>query len=106
LRRGELYRVRHPAGDPKKARVFVVVSRNPLIQSRFSTVICAPVVSVGERLSTQVAVGPPEGLKHPSWILCDGLTSIEKSRLTEYVGSLSAGKLRELNAALRAALEL
>ena len=42
--RGELYQVRHPAGDPersdvciKRARVFIVVSRQALIDSRFST---------------------------------------------------------------------
>jgi mRNA-degrading endonuclease toxin of MazEF toxin-antitoxin module len=69
-------------------------------------VICAPVVSAGEWLATQVPVGPSEGLKHPSWILCDGLASIEKVRLTDYVGTLSAGKMRELSAALRAALDL
>ena len=44
MTRGELYRVRHPSSrDPKRARVFVVVSRQALMESRFSTVICAPV---------------------------------------------------------------
>jgi mRNA interferase MazF len=43
MRRGELYRVRGPPGDSKPARVFVVVSRQPLIDSNYSTVICAPV---------------------------------------------------------------
>ena len=42
MNRGELYRVAHPsARDPKKYRVFVVVSRQVLIDSRFSSVICA-----------------------------------------------------------------
>ena len=31
MRRGEFYRVRRPPGDPKPARVFVVVSRQPLV---------------------------------------------------------------------------
>lgn len=106
MRRGELYRVRHPSGDPKRARVFVVVSREALIRSRFSTVVCAPVLTLGEGLSTQVEVGPSEGLKHRSWIFCDGLASIEKSRLTDFVGSLPPTGLRDLNRALRAALEL
>jgi mRNA interferase MazF len=44
MKRGDLYRVAGPSGgDPKKYRVFVVVSRPALIASRFSTVICAPV---------------------------------------------------------------
>ena len=106
MRRGDLYRVRHPSGDPKRARVFVVVSRSGLIRSKYSTVICAPVLTLGESLTTQVAVGAADGLKHASWITCDGLTSIEKSRLTDCVGSLAPDGLRDLNAALRSALDL
>jgi mRNA interferase MazF len=106
MRRGDLYRVFRPGGDPKQYRTFAVVSRQPLIDSRFSTVVCAPVFSSGEGLSTQVAIGPPEGLKHPSWIMCDNLVSIRKSELTDFVGSLSKSKLAELNQALRMALDL
>jgi mRNA interferase MazF len=101
-----LYRVRRPPGDPKPARTFVVVSRQALIESKYSTVICAPVFFERHGLSTQVAVGRGEGLKHDSAIHCDGLISIERSRLTDYVGELSAAKVREVDRALRAALDL
>lgn len=60
----------------------------------------------GEGLTTQVTVGPAEGLKHQSWITCDGLTSVERAKLTDFVGSLSPTKLRELDRALRSALDL
>ena len=106
MKRGELYRVHKPHADPKSHRVFVVVSRQVLVESRFSTVICAPVFSAGEDLSTQVAVGPAEGLKHPSWIMCDNLVSLRKADLTQYVGSLHKTKIAELNVALRMALDL
>ncbi|HEY6290435.1 MAG TPA: type II toxin-antitoxin system PemK/MazF family toxin [Terriglobia bacterium] len=59
--------------------------------------ICAPVFSSGAGLSTQVAVGPDEGLKHSSWIMCDNLVSLRKSDLTDYVGSLKGTKLTEMN---------
>ncbi|MBP6014121.1 MAG: type II toxin-antitoxin system PemK/MazF family toxin [Alphaproteobacteria bacterium] len=104
MKRGELYRVRRPPGDPKPARAFVVVSRQPLVDSNFSTVICAPIFSERLGLPTQVSVGAPEGLKHDSAILCDSLISIEKSRLTDFVGELSQTKLRELDLALASAL--
>src|ERR1700729_4476088 len=100
MRRGELYRVRRPPGDPKPARVFVVVSRQPLIDSTYSTVICAPVFTQWHGLPTQVAVSTREGLKHESAIQCDGLMSLEKSRLTDYVGELNDDKLRKLDRAL------
>lgn len=106
MRRGELYRVFKPGRDPKQYRTFAIVSRAALIDSRFSTVVCAPVFSSGQGLSTQVAVGPDEGLKHPSWIMCDNLVSIRKSDLTNYVGALSRSKLAELNHALKMALDL
>lgn len=106
MRRGELYRVFHPTGDPKRSRVFVVVSRQSLIGSRFSTVICAPIYSVHDGLSTQVQVGIDEGLKHESSIHCDELVSLPKNKLTSFVGSLPPSKLSQLDAALAIALEL
>jgi mRNA interferase MazF len=106
MKRGDLYRVHKPHGDPKTHRIFVMVSRDVLIESRFSTVVCAPVFSTGGDLSTQVSVGPSEGLKHPSWIFCDNLISVRKADLTQYVGCLSRPKISELNAALRMALDL
>ena len=106
MKRGELYRVRKPGGDPKQYRTFVIVSRQVLIDSRFCTVICAPVFSSGEALSTQVFVGTDEGLKHESWIMCDNLVSLPKAELTNYVGSLGLSKLAKLNRALKMALDL
>ena len=106
MKRGEIYRVYRPSGDSKQHRAFVVVSRQVLIQSKFSTVVCAPVFTSGEGLSTQVAVGPDEGLKHTSWITCDNLVSLRKADLTQYLGALSAHKVAELDRALAVALDL
>jgi mRNA interferase MazF len=106
MKRGELYRVYKPGGDPKQYRTFVIVSRQALIDSRFSTLICAPVFTAGEDLSTQVPIGSDQGLKHPSWIFCDNLVSLRKSDLTNYVGSLTPAKIDELDRALKMALDL
>jgi mRNA interferase MazF len=107
VRRGELYRVRHPsASDPRKSRVFVIVARQTVIDSRFSSVTCAPVYSAFHGLASQVPVGVEEGMKHDSAIHCDELVSLPKAILTDYVGSLSPSKLSELNRALVVALDL
>lgn len=106
MNRGELYRVANPAGDPKKHRVFVIVSREAIIGTRFATVICAPIFSQHDGLSTQVSVGIEEGLKHESSIHCDALMSIPKSSLTQFIGTLSAAKMEELHQALCVALDL
>ena len=84
----------------------MILSRQWVIETRFSTLICAPVFSKGQGLSTQVSVGINEGLKHESWILCDGLTSVRRAELTQYVGSLSPTKLSEVDRALALALDL
>ena len=107
MRRGELYRVKRPMSrDPKKFRVFVIVSRQVLIDSRFSTVICAPIYTAYEGLSTQVPVGIDEGLKHNSSIHCDELVSLPKAMLTNYIGKLNMEKLYLLERALKIALQI
>jgi mRNA interferase MazF len=60
----------------------------------------------GEGLSTQVPIGPDEGLKHSSWIMCDNLVSLRKADLTNFIGSLSSSKVTHLNEALQMALDL
>ena len=107
MRRGDLFRVRRPgASDPKRSRVFTVVSRQALIDSRFSTVVCAPVYSRRDGLATQVEVGPEDGLKHESSIHCDALVSLPKSMLTDFVASVAPARMRALDQALRVALAL
>lgn len=106
MKRFELYRVRHPKGDPKRSRVYVIVGRQAVIDSAFSTVTCAPVYSLRHGLSTQVPVGIEEGLKHESAIHCDELLSLPKAALSDYVGTLSPARAERLNEALAIALEL
>ena len=119
MKRGELYLVRKPGSrsaqpargvvrakdeDPRKQRVFLIVSRQALIDSRFSSVICAPIYSRHDGLSTQVRIGTAEGLKTESSIHCDELVSLPKSALTHYVGSLKPATLPELDRSLAIAL--
>ena len=84
----------------------MVVGRQVLIDSKYATVVCAPVYSTKSGLASQVSVGLGEGLKHASAIHCDGLVSIPKNELTDFVGSLSEKKHAELSAALRVALAI
>ena len=107
MKRGELYRV-YKANrlDPREFRVFVIVSRQVLIESNFSTVTCAPVYSRWDELSTQVPISIETGLKHESAIHCDELISIPKILLTDYIGILSDSQIRELNYSLKIALDI
>ncbi len=112
MKRGELYLVRKPGShdtrkeDPRMQRVFVIASRQALIDSRHSSVVCAPVYSQHDGLSTQVLIGPDEGLKKESSIHCDDLMSLPKSGLTHYLGSLGPETQRRFDEALTVALAL
>ena len=107
MKRGEIYLVERASKiDTKRQRAYVIVSRQTLIESPYSTVICAPIYSTSEGLKTQVEVGIDEGLKHHSCIRCDELVSVRKSELTNYIGLLSSAKIEELNYALKVALDI
>jgi len=108
MKRGDLYRVRRASKpDPKDHRVYLIVSRQDLINTPFSSVICAPVYSkYRDDITTQVEVGIDEGLKHDSAVYCDALISIQKSMLTDYVSTLPENKMNEINIALRKALSI
>jgi mRNA interferase MazF len=89
MRRGDLYRVyKGNENETKDFRVFVVVSRQVLIDSKFSTVICAPVYTNHDGLTTQVLIGSEFGLKKDSSI------------------HFSDTKIQELDQAIKIALEL
>lgn len=108
MTRGDIYRTREPLAERGGKRSFyVIVSRAFIAENDdISTVICAPVYSEIHGLTTEVVLGPNDGLPRPSSIRCDFLTLIFKSRLTHFVGTLSEDKLAELDQALAAALDL
>jgi len=107
MKRGELYRLAKPSKrDPKRFRIYIIVSRDDLIPTTFPTVVCAPVYSNYIGLQTEVEVSVDEGLKHDSCIRCDELVSLQKSALTNFIGVLPPQKIQELNQALKVALEI
>lgn len=107
MRRGDLYRVVNSyARDPKKYRIYVVVSRQALMYTEHSTVICAPVFTSYHGLATQVPVDVEDWLKYASSIHCDALMSLPKSILTDFIGTLSPPKIEELNKAMKVALAI
>ena len=101
MKRGEIYRIyKGNRQDSKKYRLFVIVSRQKLIDIDFSTVICAPVYSSYNKLSTQVELDSHDGVKKHCSIHCDELISLPKFKLTDFVCTLQDNKIKELNNAL------
>ncbi len=108
MTRGEIYRTaeRSPERGGKPG-FYVVVSRAFIAENDdVSTVVCAPVYSQVLGLSSEIVVGPEEGLPRVSAVRCDFLTLMFKRKLTAFVSSLPPRKLGELNRALAVALDL
>jgi len=108
VRRGEIYRTgeRVPERGAKPG-FYVVVSRTFVAEhDDVSTVICAPVYGEVLGLTTEVVLGPEDGLPRTSALRCDFLTLMFKSKLTQFVSTLSGARIAQLNRALAHALEL
>ena len=87
----------------------VLIIQNDL-GNRFSpTVIVVPLTSrMGKApLRTHVPVQPPQGgVKKPSIILCEQVRTVEKSRLTRYLGTLPPEKMNLVDRAISAVFAL
>ena len=108
IQRGEVYQLPSSPDptDPKLRRACVVVSRTALCESGFGKAVVAAVHTDADGLSTEVGLGVEDGMKWSCVIKADQLFLIEKARLTNFVASLRAPKLTELNRALAVALGL
>jgi mRNA interferase MazF len=97
VNRGEIWTYRFKA--PDKTRPVVVLSRQEVI-GLLHTVMVAPVTSVLRGSPAHVLVGVDEGLKHDSAVSLDHVQTVEKDRLTRYVGSLGPSKMDQVCRAL------
>jgi mRNA interferase MazF len=108
LTRGEIYRTEERAPERGgKPGFYVVVSRSFIAENEdVSTVVCAPVYSQVLGLSTEVVIGPEEGLPRVASVRCDFLALMFKRKLTTFVASLPPRKVEDLDRALAVALDL
>ena len=88
-----------------KTRPVLVLTRE-LVRPYLNTVTIAPITSVVRGLSTEVPVGPANGLTAPSVVACDHITTIPAAALGDQVGRLLEGQEAELSDAIRAAFDL
>lgn len=109
MKRGDVYRADlDPVLGSEQGGVRpVLIVQNDLGNLTSPTVIVAPLTSRRKKLHqrTHVAVEPPEGgVRCPSVILCEQLRTLEKRRLSRYMGSVSREVLGLVDEALRQAL--
>lgn len=105
FKRGEIYWVRDALTNGSEEafkRPFVIVS-NDKHNSKLSTII-------GACLTTKVQRGPVDVFikttNRPSWVMCDHIVEIDKSRVMEYYCTCSQQEMGQIDDALRFSLGL
>ena len=88
-----------------KTRPVLVLTRE-LVRPHLSRVTVAPITSTIRGLSTEIPVGPDNGLDHPSVISCDNVVTVPKAALGRQIGRLLPEQEPALTAALHAGFDL
>jgi mRNA interferase MazF len=88
-----------------KARPVLVVTREP-VRAAMRRVTVAPITATAKGLSTEVPVGPANGLDQPCVVSCDNMITIDKGALGRHIGLLFARQERELTEAIVSAFAL
>ncbi|MFA5055290.1 MAG: type II toxin-antitoxin system PemK/MazF family toxin [Dehalococcoidia bacterium] len=101
MRRGEIWwaELEAPAGQ----RPVVLLSRNEAYSVR-SLVIVAPVTTRIRNIPSEVSLGKAEGMPQACVANLDTITTIPKDCLRSRITTLSAKKLKEIDAAIQFAM--
>jgi mRNA interferase MazF len=88
-----------------KARPVLVLTRD-IVRPHLSRVTVAPITTTVRGLSTEVRVGPANGLDHDSVVSCDNVVTVPADALGRQLGFLLADQEPALNEAIRTAFDL
>lgn len=103
MRRGEIWWAK--LAPPTGRRPVLLLSRNEAYAVR-ELVLVAPLTTRIRGIASEVPLGPEEGLPRTCVVNLDVITTIAKSSLCERLTSLSAEKVKAVEAALHFALGL
>ncbi len=88
-----------------KERPVLVLTRE-LVRPHLTRVTVAPITTTIRGLSSEVPVGPANGLDEESVVICDNILTVPVSSLGSLVGFLRPQQEAELAASIRAAFDL
>jgi mRNA interferase MazF len=88
-----------------KARPVVILTRE-LVRPHMDRVTVVPITSTILGLSTEVLVGPANGLDHRCVISCDNIVTVPAAALGRLIGHLLPTQEAALTAAIHAAFDL
>jgi len=88
-----------------KTRPVLVLTR-ALVRPHLTRVTVAPITTTVRGLSTEVPVGPANGLDTPGVVSCDNVVTIPERALGRQIGVLFPAQEELLSAAIHAAFDL
>ena len=88
-----------------KTRPVLILTRE-VVRPHLSRVTVAPITSTIRGLSTEVPVGPANGLDHAGVVSCDNILTVPVTALGRQLGFLLAEQETALTEAIRAAFDL
>ena len=91
--------------DLDKPRPVVVLTRDVAVP-HLANLTVAPITSTIRGLSTEVAIGPRNGLDHDCVISCDNITTIPKQTIIRQIGLLFDDQESDLARAIADAFDL
>ena len=93
------------AAQLDKTRPVVVLTRE-LVRPHMARVTIAPITTTVRGLSTEVPLGPVNGLDHACVVSCDNIVTVPKTALGHQIGYLLPSQEAALAAAIHAAFDL
>ena len=88
-------------------RPVLVVSTNSLNHGPADLVVAVSLTTRARRVQSWVQIDPPEGgLRATSYVMCETVRSLSKTRLIRRWGSVSEATMEEVEDVLRVLLEL
>jgi mRNA interferase MazF len=97
IKRGEIWQ--YSFSRPDKRRPVLVLTR-PEVIDLLHTVMVAPITSTIHGAPSEVIIGIDEGLKRDSAINLDHVQTVDKARLTHFLGTVGPQKMNAVCRAL------
>src|SRR5271169_3665198 len=88
-----------------KARPVLILTRE-IVRPHLALVTVAPITTTVRGLSTEVPLGPANGLDHDCVVSCDNIVTVPKTALGRQIGYLLPAQEAALTAAIQAAFDL
>ena len=103
MKRGEVWWAELPL--PVGSRPVIILTRDAVLDS-IGGIVVALVTRTVRQLPTEVLLGRRQGLPVPCVANLDNILTVPRQRLKRLMGACDAGKIEELNQAIKAALDV